>query len=149
MRGIAILIAIFALFGRLAAAPEGRIIIKEAWVQVSPIPGRPAAAYLVIENNQDVIDYLVAAASPAAEKLTLHQSLLAQGVMRMRRIDSLEVPANGRFVLRPGEHHLMLLNTIDDLASRRSVLLRLCFKRAGWIEATAAVRKFGSRRKPE
>lgn len=143
------LIAIFALFGRLAAAPEERIIIKEAWVQVSPIPGRPAAAYLVIENKQDVIDYLVAAASPAAEKLTLHQTRLAQGVMRMRRIDSLEVPANGTFALRPGEHHLMLLDTIDDLASKSSILLRLHFKKAGWIETTVAVRKFGSRRKPD
>lgn len=143
------LIAIFTLYGRLGAAPEERIIIKEAWVQVSPIPGRPAAAYLVIENNQDIIDYLVAAESPAAEKLALHQTRRAQGVMRMRRIDNLEVPAKGIFALRPGEHHLMFLNTIDDLASKSSILLRLHFKNAGWIEATVAVRKFGSRERPD
>lgn len=141
--------AIFASFGPLAAAPAERIVIKEAWVQVSPIPGRPAAAYFVIENNQDVIDHLVEATSPVAKKLTLHQTRHAQGVMRMRRIDSLEIPANGTFALRPGEHHLMLVNVIDDLASKSSILLRLHFKKAGWIEATVAVRKFGSRQKPE
>ena len=92
---------------------------------------------------------LLAVESPGAEQVSLHRTESANGIKSMSRIEYLEIPAGATFVFRPGEHHLMLMDTIQDLASRKSIRIRLRFEGAGWIEVEAVVRTFGSRDKME
>lgn len=119
----------------LAAAPP---LIADAWIRATP-PGAPnAAAYLTIEA--DVPDRLVAARSEAAREVQIHAHEHADGMMRMRRLESLPVPAGVPVLLEPGGRHLMLREIGRPLAAGDEVVITLSFERAGDIEAVVVVR---------
>ena len=140
---IALFLAIVAPLGSLAASSKQGVFLTKAWVRVSPIPGRPAAAYLVIENRHNRTDRLVAAESPAATRISIHRTRSTNGVASMHKLDHLDIPARAVAALEPGKLHLMLMKTTSDLASQKSIQIRLQFEKAGWIEVEAQVRRFG------
>ncbi|MCH8202568.1 MAG: copper chaperone PCu(A)C [Proteobacteria bacterium] len=142
---ITLFLMIAAPLGSLTARSKQGIFLTDAWVQISPIPGRPAAAYLVIENRHIWSDFLVAVESPAAKRISLHRTRSTGNVSTMEKIDHLEIPARSTTALAPGKIHLMLMKTADDLASRKTIRIHLRFEKAGWIEVEATVRLMGSR----
>ncbi len=71
-------------------------------------PGSPTAAFLVLKNDADQPVKLVAAASPEVGRAELHTHLHENGVMKMRQVESIEVPAKGEVALKPGSFHIML-----------------------------------------
>ena len=142
---IALLFAVIAPFGSSDASAKQRVFLTEAWVQVSPIPGRPAAVYLVIENRHNRTDRLLAVESPAAASISIHRTRSTNGISSMEKIDHLEIPAGSTTILAPGKLHFMLVKTSHDMASRKSIRIRLHFEKAGWIEIEAQVQSFGRR----
>ena len=57
----------------------------------------------------------------------------AGGVMRMDKVASLAVPANGRLALKPGGAHLMFIGTTAPLKAGTDVPVTLRFRRAGSV----------------
>ena len=96
--------------------------------QAGASPGPVAAAYLTVVDNGGG-DRLVGAASPAAERVTLHENTGPRGVSLMERVDTLEVPAGGRLELRPGGSHLMLEGVGAPLREGGRIELTLRFER--------------------
>ena len=47
--------------------------------------------------------------SPAFKQVELHETRLQDGVARMQRIKSLELPARASVILEPGGKHLMMI----------------------------------------
>ena len=64
---------------------------------------------------------LVQVQSPVAGVVEIHEMKMDGGVMRMRPIAALELPANRTVELKPGGYHVMLM----DL-KRRSLKARPC-----------------------
>ncbi|MGU5657832.1 copper chaperone PCu(A)C [Aeromonas veronii] len=80
----------------------------DGYVRLLP-PGSPnTAAFMVLKNDADQPVKLVAAASAAAGRAELHTHLHENGVMKMRQIENIEIPAKGEAVLKPGSLHIML-----------------------------------------
>jgi copper(I)-binding protein len=104
---------------------------------------------LVIENRQNHDDRLIAAESPAAARTTIHRTRVSGGVTSMQKIDHLDIPAHSVSTFEPGELHLMLTETTSDLASQKSIQIRLHFENRGWIEVEAVVQRFGKPKKPD
>lgn len=106
-------------------------------------PGVPnGAAYAVrLQNEGSQADRLVAASSPAAERVELHRMEVdAQGVMRMREVEAIEIAPGAAVVMKPGEgYHLMLLGLRQALRDGDSVPLKLRFERGGEVEVELAV----------
>lgn len=76
-----------------------------------PLPGRQmSAGYLSLTNNTDVDVNITAVTSDAFRDVQIHESTLTNGIARMRKIDSLLLPANSTVVLEGGGKHLMLMN---------------------------------------
>lgn len=91
----------------------------------------PGVAYLTIQGG-DVADRLLSVTSPRAAKVELHSMEMQGTVMRMRAIDAVEVPANGKVALVPGAPlHLMLLGLTGPLKAGERVPLVLRFAKAG------------------
>lgn len=97
------------LVGMAAPAPAlAKVEAVDGYVRLLP-PGTPnTAAFMVLKNDADQSVKLVAAASAAAGRAELHTHLHENGVMKMRQVESIEIPAKGEAVLKPGSLHIML-----------------------------------------
>lgn len=94
------------------------------------IPGQPnGAAYMVLNNTGPELQTLVAAASPSANVVELHTHIMQDGMMQMRRIDQIEVPAGEQVALAPGGLHVMLIDLKqDEVAAGKQIALTLIYK---------------------
>lgn len=125
-----------ALLGAVAFVQAG-VVVNDGYVR-APVPGQNmAAAFMVISNNGDKPLQLVAVKSDVAAQLELHGHTNDNGIMRMRRIDSLPVPARGEVTLAPGGLHLMLIDLRKPLVEKQRVAFTLVF--ADGTEARAEV----------
>ena len=103
------------------------------------IPGRPGAAFMTINNAGSEADRLVSATSPSAERIELHTHLMEDGVMKMREVEAIDVPANGAAELKPGGLHIMMFGLKAETAVGDMVPITLTFEKAGSVEVEALV----------
>lgn len=123
-------------------------------------PDRPAAAYFVIANETDSADALIGAASPAFAKVELHETYVVEpsempsadpmasmdptasmdgGMMGMRPVAEIPVPANGSVALEPGGFHVMLMEPVSPLEIGQVIDLTLTFRNAGEVKVKATI----------
>ena len=97
-----------ALFGAgCASEPSAQDLrVTDAWVRAVPPVAPMTAGYLRIEND-GAADALVGAASEAAARVELHETVHDGDRVRMVPRDALEIPAGGALVLAPEGAHLM------------------------------------------
>ncbi len=77
--------------------------------------GATSAVYFVLRNRGGGPDRLVAARTEVAGVVEIHRSAIEDGVMRMRQVEGIEVPAGGEARLEPGGYHLMLIGVNREL----------------------------------
>jgi copper(I)-binding protein len=109
---IGVLAAAAALAVPIAFAAES-VKVANAWVR-APVSGqKTAAAYLELTADRNLA--LVAAGSPAAGRVEMHSMTMDGGVMRMRALPRVDLPAGQTVRLAPGGTHLMLLELKQPL----------------------------------
>ncbi|HTY79988.1 MAG TPA: copper chaperone PCu(A)C [Candidatus Bathyarchaeia archaeon] len=102
--------------------------------------GGTGAVYATISNSGAEADALVAASSDAAQTVELHEVINEGGVMKMRPVPKIAVPAGGKIEMKPGGYHVMLLGLKRDLKPGEKVAVTLKFERGGNVPVEAAVR---------
>jgi periplasmic copper chaperone A len=130
------------LISGAAAAQTGQIEVTDAWARATPGKAENGAAYLTIVTP--AADKLVAISTPAAKKTGLHTMTMDGGVMKMRPLDGLDVPANQPVTLKPGGIHIMLQGLNEPLQAGKSFPLTLTFEKAGQRQVEVAVEKAGA-----
>ena len=125
-----------------AAAQTGQIDVKDAWARATPGKAENGAAYLTIVSL--TADRLLSVTSPAAKKAGLHSMTMDGGVMKMRPLAGVDVPANEPVTLKPGGMHIMLQGLNEPLQAGKSFPLTLTFEKAGPHEVTVKVEKVGA-----
>ena len=124
----------------LAATPAvAQIKIENAWARATPPGAKIAAGYMTIRNDASAPDRLIAATSPAAEKVETHVTMKEGDVFRMRQVKGYDVPARGSFELKPGGAHLMFVNIEAPFKEGGRVPLTLRFERAGEVRTELSV----------
>ncbi len=121
-----------------AAEKAPAISIDDAWARASVGPQLSSAAYFTIRNDGGA-DALLAVTSPVADA-SLHSTSMDNGVMRMRPLDRLDIPANGIVQLKPGGTHVMLMGMRAPLVAGSTIQLELKFEHSGDKHVTAAVK---------
>ncbi|MFD2233044.1 copper chaperone PCu(A)C [Phaeospirillum tilakii] len=124
-------VAVLALLSLPAHA--GEIEIVSPVLRLPAISGGNGAVFLTIVNHGPA-DRLTAASLPNTRATELHTHQRDGAVVRMRRVESIEVPANGRAELRPGGDHIMAIGLDPAPAAGEEVTLTLTFAQAGTIE---------------
>lgn len=117
-----------------------RIEIVDPYVPLLPPGVRTGAAYLRIRNVGERDMTLVAAFSPAAEAVELHTHIDDGGVLRMRQVREIVVPAGGEVALKPGGYHVMLLGLPLPLLAGDKVVITLSFADGSGKTVEAIVR---------
>jgi hypothetical protein len=102
--------------------------------------GGNSAAYMTLVNNGNADAAVVSASTDAAETVELHISEMnEQGVMSMRPVEQIVIPANGQAVLQPGGLHVMLIGLTRDLTEGATVDLTLTLESGDELAITAPV----------
>jgi copper(I)-binding protein len=120
-----------------ACGTEGQDVrVTDAWVRAT-VPGQKvAAAYLTIESATGAT--LTRVEVPKAKEVELHTMRVEDGVMQMRRLESLAIPPSVPVELKPGGDHLMLID-VAPLAVDETLPIKLTLKRENGVEKVVEV----------
>ncbi|MBD3896580.1 copper chaperone PCu(A)C [Halomonas sp. ML-15] len=105
-------------------------------------PGAPnGAAYLDITAGDEPAT-LVGASSPISGVVELHDMIMDDGNMQMRKLDAIEIEAGETLTMRPGGgYHLMLLGLEETLVEGETFPLTLEFAEQGEVEIEVGVQE--------
>ena len=137
-------LAAVLLIAGAAAAESGGLEVSDAWARATPGNAETGAAYLTLKAAN--ADRLTALSTPVADTAELHQMTMDDGVMRMRPLAGLDLPAGATLVLKPGGVHIMLAGLRQRLQAGQSFPLTLLFEKEGARAVTVVVEKAGAMR---
>jgi len=103
-------------------------MITNAWARATP-PGQEVASVdLTITGLQAAT--LVAVSSTISKSVELHHMAEIDGMMSMREVQGIDLPAGKRFMLGKRGYHLMLQGLTSPLKAGETLPLKLTFKLA-------------------
>ena len=111
--------------------------VTNPWVRATVAGQSVAAAYMDIMAKTPAA--LVAVETPVAARAELHAMAMEGGVMKMRPLEKLELPANRTVNLKPGGHHVMLVEVKRELKAGERVPLKLTFQDRRGVKSTLQV----------
>ena len=128
-------LALIGCGGEQAHLGEG-IEISNARIN-PPLPGQTTGVAFMRLDNYGDDDRLLAITSPVSGRIELHTHLNEDGVMKMRRVDGVDLPHGEAAELKPGGFHVMLFETTAALGDE--AVLTLDFEKADDLTVVAPV----------
>ena len=116
---------------KTAAAPR----VEGAMLTLAIVPGRPAAIHATIVGGASP-DRLIGVEGPAPARFELHATMSDNGIVRMRRVETLAIAASARVALKPGGMHVMVFD-LPATKPGAMVPLSFVFEKAGRVTASA------------
>lgn len=92
----------------LASLAHAQVTVSEAWVRATVAQQKATGAFMQLQSAQDA--KLVSAQSPVAGVTEVHEMAMDNGVMKMRAVPFLALPAGKAVELKPGGYHVMLMD---------------------------------------
>lgn len=86
-----------------------------------------SAAYMTIRNGSYKPVQIQSLESPVAMKTELHTTEMNNGMMKMRRVDNLQIRPGDEVELKPGSYHVMLMGLKKPIASNSEVPITITF----------------------
>jgi len=125
-------------------ARTGSLTIVKPWARATPPGATVGAVYLEIVNSGAVSDTLQSVETTVARRAELHSMSTEGGVMRMRQLPAVTIPAHGQVRFNPEGKHVMLIDLLKPLQQGGRVVLTLVFARAGRLSVEAPIRGLGA-----
>ncbi len=135
------IIAAMLLLANVAVAGEAPAVT--AWARATPGGVTDGALYLVVKEGA-AADAIVGVATPVAAMAMLHISENDHGVMKMRDVDQVPLPAGATTTMRPGGTHVMLMDLAHPLRAGDSFPVTVTFQHAAPVTVTATVARIGA-----
>lgn len=130
----------FAVTTFMASAFAADIDVNNPWARASAGMARAGAAFMEIRNS-GATDRLVAATADVSETVELHTHIREGEIMRMRRVDAIDLPAGETVRLEPGGLHVMFLGLHAPLEEGQRFPLTLTFETAGDVTIDVEIKK--------
>jgi copper(I)-binding protein len=106
---------------------ESTILIEQAYIRAT-IPGTSiSSSYMVIENKGEKTVTLLGASSSISPRIEIHQHTMRDGMMRMRKLGSIDINPKERVKLQPSGLHLMIFDVKKPLSAQENIKLILNF----------------------
>lgn len=128
----------------LATADENTaigIMVDDPYVRAVPPGQMNTGVFMKIMNHTDQPRTIVSAESDASKIVELHTHVKEDGMMKMRQIPEIQVPANGHAMLQPGGLHVMLIGLNQPIEVDAPVEVTLVFKNGERTTVLAPGRK--------
>lgn len=136
---IALALSMSSLCAVLVCAPvSAQVTVHEPWVRGTVPEQKATGAFMRLTAQTD--SHLVSASSPVAGIVEIHEMKMDNGVMRMRAVPGLPLPAGRAVDLAPGGYHVMLIGLKQPLKAGESVPISLVFEGADRQRRTVDVK---------
>ncbi|NMG31129.1 copper chaperone PCu(A)C [Aromatoleum evansii] len=120
--------------------------IEDPWVRATVPHQKVTGAFMRLTASADA--KLVAAGSPVAGIVEIHEMAMEKDVMKMRPVAAVPLPAGQTVELKPGAHHVMLLDLRKPLQPGDTVPLVITVEgrdgKRETLEVKATVRPLGT-----
>jgi len=127
-----------------ATTPAATVValsVADPWTRATPTGATAAGGYLTINNPTAQADRLVRVTSPRSPRVELHEMVnTTSGVMEMRQVEGIDVPAAGSVALAPGGLHIMFFDMPAPFVAGETVPVTLTFAQAGDVNLVLDVR---------
>lgn len=120
-RAFALLLATMTI----QASATGHLLIEQAWIREAPPGAMMLAGYAVLRNDGDAVVEISAAQSKIFGDVSIHESVLEDGVSRMHELKGLQIAPGTHVALAPGGKHLMLMDAKTPMVAGTPVELTL------------------------
>ncbi len=112
--------------------------VKEAWIRGTVAQQKGTGMFAQVTSVAG--GKLVAASSPAAGVVEIHEMVMEGNVMKMRALPAgLELPAGKAVELKPGGYHIMLMDLKKPLTAGDTVTVNLVVQGLDGKKETLAV----------
>jgi len=122
-------LGMFAVVSALPLATNAQVTVEHPWVRATA-PGQVVAGvYLKITSAKSAA--LVGARSPVCKDAEIHEMTMNDGIMKMRPVPRVVLPAGKPVEMKPGGYHLMLVNLARPLREGETVPVTLVIEDRG------------------
>jgi copper(I)-binding protein len=130
--GLRCLLIGYALAAPVAAAQS--VTVTNAWARATAPGQKTAGVYLELKSDSNAA--VVAVGSPLAATAELHSMTMQEGVMRMRPLPRIDLPAGQTVRLAPNGMHVMLVGLKRDLKPGNKLPIVLSIQASGMALTT-------------
>lgn len=118
----------------LTLSAGAKVTVENAWVRQMPPGMDVTAGFMVVKNDgkKTEIKKIKAGFAKVAE---LHTHVVEEGIMQMRKVDSMTVPAKGELKLRPHGKHIMFFGVKSSLKAGDKEKVEIILSNGEKIEA--------------
>lgn len=119
--------------------------IIHPFLRATPPGAKTGAGYVIIRNSGSEPDRLLGIETEAAARVEFHQSVVEDGIAKMRPIEGgIEIPAGGEYRLGAEGSHAMLVELTGGIGLGFLVEATLIFEKAGRVPITFEVEPAGA-----
>lgn len=141
-----ILTAGLAAVAIFSSTAQAEVNVKDSWVRGTVAGQSATGAFMELNSSEDAT--LLGASSPVAGVVEVHEMTMENGVMKMRALPKLSLPAGKSVTLKPGSYHIMLMGLKQPLKKGETVPLTLKVegkdRKLSTVEVKAEVRDLTS-----
>ena len=141
MKKLVLLPILLLLSTSLLAQSSKQVEILEPYARAVTAGQKNSAVFMQLSNSSNQERKIVSASSNVSKVVELHTHINDSGVMRMRRIDEIAIPAMGTTELKPGGLHIMLIDLHGALNEGEKVELEIEFADGSKSEIIAPIQK--------
>ncbi|MEZ9331034.1 copper chaperone PCu(A)C [Vibrio breoganii] len=115
--------------------------VSGAYAKETPPTSTTSAIFLTINNPVAEDRALLSAKTPIAEVTELHTHVMQDGVMKMRKLDKIDLPGKSDTELKPHGLHIMLFGIKEPLKEGMVIPLTLTFDTGRTLNLSVPVKK--------
>ena len=129
----------------LAMPAWAQVSVVQPWSRATPPGAKIGVGFMRLKNAGAAAERVIAVSSPVAGRVEMHVTMREGDVMKMRQVESFEVPPGATLELKPGGAHLMLVDLKRPLAKGERVPLTLRLAKGGEVTVELTVEALGAR----
>lgn len=126
------------------AGTPAEISVSDAWVRPGVGKNRPAALYFTL-TNQGAATALTQVSSPVSDRIELHNHIHENGVMRMKKVERVEIPTSGTLEFKPMGYHVMIFKPSAAVITGAKIPVTLTLDGGKSLEIEAEVKSLSTR----
>ncbi len=134
---LASFLALIVIAGTACAKNTPSVDVGTTYAYATAEVAKNGAVFTSFTSSTD--DTLVSVSGDIAEKIEIHDMGMEDGMMRMRKMDNLPLPAGENVKLEPAGKHIMLIGLAGQLKDGEEFPLTLHFEKAGEQDITVSI----------
>ncbi|MCP4788746.1 MAG: copper chaperone PCu(A)C [Gammaproteobacteria bacterium] len=107
------------LIGTVQAAP---LVVSEPWIRAMPSTSRVIPIFFKL-HNKSVEDRALVAIKSSRGDVAIHETVAADGMMKMQPIEVLTISAGQHVMLKPGGYHGMMSHFTEGVPQEGDLVL--------------------------